>query len=416
MKRIVTALGNDTLINELKKYSKYDVPANDIFYQDGVLDYLSNNDADVIVISSLLQGEHTVCDFISKIKELCFTARIIVITDYISEEDKNFMISKGVFDILYDETSEIEDVIEAIDREEPINLKAQYKNEVNKIKKEFEKANGEFDNKSVDPIIQKQEIISIFGTNGSGKSSVASGLVNAFSKKTKAKILLVDLDTINGNLDEVLGVSKIPTNIELIMDEDKKCGLNYAADLSVKNRFDTNVLDEIVINCNGFDFLSGNTSLHYCQNVLNTGFYDYLLKCAKEKYDFIFLDLSSNLFLDSTKWALKESTNVIFVTENTNVCLKKTIQSMDIVLNVWNIYKGKFNLVINRLSGDIDQDLFSEVSKLKLIGAIKTNCEKIPESYEKILESLDYIPKKTFLSKIVENTKLISALISNVKA
>ena len=364
MKRIITALGNETLNNELKKYSKYDVLTNDIFYQEGVIDFLSTNEADVIIVSSLLQGEYDIYDFACKLKELCFTARIIIIADSIMEEEKNGLISKGIFDILYDESAGVEDVIEAIDREEPINLKAQYQSEVRRLKQEYENSvleNNQELKQAIEPIIQKQEIISIFGTNGSGKSSCVAGLVKAFSKKTTSKILLIDFDTISGNLDELLHVSKIPTNIELIIDEDKKCGLNYAADLSIKNRFDTNVLDEIVIRCNGFDFLSGNTSLHYCQNVLNTDFYDYLL-------------------------------------------------------NVWNIYKNKFNLVLNRLSSEIDADIFSEVSKLNLIGVIKQNCEKSDESYEKILETLNYVPKKNIVSKIVKNTKLIASLISNVKA
>ena len=33
MKRIITALGNSTLNNELKKYSKYYVISDELFYQ-----------------------------------------------------------------------------------------------------------------------------------------------------------------------------------------------------------------------------------------------------------------------------------------------------------------------------------------------------------------------------------------------
>ena len=419
MKKIITALGNNTLNDELKKYSKYNILADDIFYQEGLIDFISQNEADIIILSGLLQGENNLIDFVSQVRSISISSRIIIIVDEITAEERNILISKGVFDILYDEESGIEDVIEAVDREEPINLKAQLNNEIKNIREELEKTTANYSNvtdiNSIVSSIQKQEVISIFGTNGSGKSSIACGLVKAFAKKTKAKILLIDLDTINGNLDEILQVSKVPPNVELIMDEDKKCGLNYAADLSIKNRFDTNVLDEIVINCNGFDFLSGNTSLHYCQNVLNEDFYNYLIKCAKEKYDFIFLDLSSNLFLDATKWALKESTNVLFVTENTNICLKKTIQLLEVVFNVWNIYKGKFKLVLNRVGNEIDPDIFSEVIKIKNIGIIKQNAEHLPESYEKILTSLNYVPKKSFIAIIKDNTKVISSFLSNIR-
>jgi MinD-like ATPase involved in chromosome partitioning or flagellar assembly len=417
MKRIVTALGNSVLNTELRKYIKYDVIQDDIFYQEGVIDFASKNEFDVIILSGVLQGQLGISDFVSQIHNANMTARIIVIVDSISEEDRNFLISKGVFDILYDDQSDVQDVIDAIDREEPINIRAQVQSEVKQIKEELEK-NAQ--NQNVTDIteyiamVQKQQVISIFGTNGSGKSSVSANMCKAFSKMTKSKILLIDMDTMNGNLDELLDVPKVTSRVELIMDEDKKCGLNYAADLSIKNRLDTNVLDEIVIECQGFDFLSGNTSLHYCQNVLNEDFYDYLLKCAKEKYDFIFLDLSSNLFLDSTKWALKESTKVMFVTEATNICLKKTLQILDTVFNVWNVYKQKFSIILNRSLDELDKDVFKELTKLDVIGQIKNGQIKNDESYLKILESIEYVPKKNFFLRVKENSKLLTSIIAGI--
>ncbi|MBR3281028.1 MAG: hypothetical protein IKI57_04215 [Clostridia bacterium] len=414
MKKIVTALGNPTLNIELKKYSKYDVLTDDILYQEGLIDFLKQNEADVIIISGILQGQMIISDFAGELRNVARISRIIFIVDTISDEDKNYLISKGIFDILYDEISEISDVIEAIDREEPINIRAQVQSEVDDLKAKLKESK---ENSIVNNVveIQRQEVISVFGTNGSGKSSVVANLVKAFSKKTKSKILLIDFDTMNGNLDELLNVNKIPQNVSLIMDENKKCGLNYAADLSIKNRFDTNVLDEIIISVDGFDFLSGNTSLHYCQNVLNEDFYSFLIKCAKEKYDFIFLDLSSNIFLDATKWALRESNRVLFVTENTNICLKKTLQIFDTVFNLWNVYKEKFSIVLNRFQKGIEPDIFSQITKVKVIGLIKENTIDKLESYEKILETLKYIPKKSIIERIKINTKMVASFVTSHK-
>jgi len=417
MKRVVTALGNTVLNNELKKYSKYDVLTEDIFYQEGLIDYIREHQADVIVISSLLQGQFNVVEFVSLIREITFTARIILIVDDISVEDKNQIIAKGVFDILNDNEIEINDVIDAIDREDPVNYKAEIENKINSLKEELNENSPNVTNiTNIVQTIQKQEVISIFGTNGSGKSSIVVELVKSLSSRTKSKILLIDLDTLNGNLDELLKVSKEPASIELVMDEDKKCGINYAADLCLKNRFDTNVLDELVIRCNSFDFLSGNSSLHYCQNVLNEEFYDNLLKCAKEKYDFVFLDISSNLFLDSTKWALKQSSKVLFVTENTNICLKKTLQILDVVFNVWNIYKEKFCLILNRYSTNgIDEEAFARICKMKYIGKFKENGLSNDELIEKVLASLNYIPKKSLLSKISLGKPALVSMFAGLK-
>jgi MinD-like ATPase involved in chromosome partitioning or flagellar assembly len=417
MKRIITALGNTFLNDELKRYSKYDVLEEDFVFQEALLDYAKDTDVDVIVVSGLLQGDKPMIDFVTDLKAMLCDTRIILIVDNISSEDKNILISKGIFDILYDEKIEISDVIEAIDRETPINLRAQIESEI----AEREKNRGALENitdiTTIVSKVQKQEIIGVFGTNGAGKSSIIANLVKAFSRVTKAKILLIDFDTLCGNLHEVLGVDPVPLGVELIIDEDKRNGINFASDLFAKNKFDMNVLEEIVIKQDGFEFLSGNTSLHICQNVLNEKFYSSLIKCAKEKYDFIFLDLSSNVFLDSTKWALRECTKVLFVTENTSVCLKKSIQLLDTAINVWNVYKEKFSLVINRYSASgIDVDIFSEVLKMKSIGCIKNNMLQAPESYEKILETLEFVPKNNFLKKIAHNTKMIASLVGGIKS
>ena len=407
MKRILTALGNSVLNNELKRYSKYDVVTDDLFYQEAVLDITKIENIDVIVISSLLQGQYDSIEFLKEVKKNNITSRIILIVDTISEEDKNILISKGIFDILYDDQIEISDVIEAIDREEPINIKKQIEKELAKIKKENvinENKESYFTNINTSIEVQKQEVITVFGVPGAGKSTMIANFVKYFSKKTKSKILLIDLDTLSGNLDEILKVNKIPENVEILIDEDKKCGINYVADLVLKNRFDANVLDELVINCGTFDFLSGNTSLHYCQNVLNENCYFKLLDAAKEKYDFIFIDTNSNIFLDSTKWAIQQSSKILFVTEDSSVALKKTTQLLDIIFNLWNIWKEKVKIVINKATDGLEEDVFKEVCKLKVVGKIKQNLSENIDGYDRILETLNYIPKKTIIEKI-NNTK-----------
>jgi len=419
MKRILTALGNSTLNNELKKYSKYDIVSEDLFYQEAVLDVLKKETVDVIVISGLLQGQERIVDFLKEVKKIAIVTRIILIVDTISDEDKNILISKGIFDILYDNEVEISDVIDAIDREAPINIKKQLEIELlreRSFSEQTVREKNEKFNVSNEPLvkIQKQEVITVFGTSGAGKSCIITNLVKSFAKKTKAKILLIDLDTLNGNLDELLNVSRVPENVEILIDEDKKCSINYIADLVSKNRFDVNVLDELIIDCGGFDFISGNTSLHYCQNVLNENCYNKLLEAAKEKYDFIFIDTSSNIFLDSTKWALQEANRVLFIAGNSNIELKKSVQLFEVIFNMWNVWKNKVQIVLNNINASgIDGEVFTEVSKLKVIGNIKQNQYEHEDAYDQILETLEYIPKKTLIEKINNGKKMISNMIKS---
>lgn len=169
MKRILTALGNTTLNNELKKYSKYDVVSDDLFYQEALLDLLKSETVDVIVISALLQGQYGVIEFLKEVKKLAIATRIILIVDTILEEDKNILISKGIFDILYDSEIEISDVVDAIDREEPINIRKQLEKELLKertLREQSVKENTVEFNTKIEPEIktQKQEVITVFGT------------------------------------------------------------------------------------------------------------------------------------------------------------------------------------------------------------------------------------------------------------
>lgn len=409
MKRIITAMGNDVLNNELKKYAKYDVVLEDLFCQDTLITKLNKYDADTIIISGLLQGQWDLEEFVEKIRSKNSIARVIVITDEIDVNMRKILETNNVLDIFVDSTVEIPDIIEAIDREETIRKKyemiGESKTEYN-LSKSTNLENEEHvqikENIVLEKMVQKQEVITVSGIAGAGKSTIAVNFCKVLSQKSNSKILLIDLDTLNGNIDEMLKISKVPQNIEMSIDDDKKSGINYAVELIMKNRFDSNVFDELVVNANGFDVLTGNTSLHYCQNVLKEEYYDKLLKCAKEKYDFIVIDTSSNIFLDSTKWALREASRVLFVTEGNFLSLKKMQQFIHVVTNIWGVWKPKIEVIVNKnYKNDIDSEVISRVTDgLQIVGEIKLNEETNANSYEKILSNINYIPKKSMMERI----------------
>lgn len=400
MKSIITAMGNPTLNNELKKYIEYDVEENDLFYQDAVLDILSTKTVDVLTLSGVLQGQWELYEFIDKIREIDNAVRIIIVMDEINSDIKCELLQRQVNDIFLDETVEISDIIEAINREEPIRKKA----EINKmlVKEPNEKYDFEKEEKVIIKKCQKQEIIAISGINGSGKSTIACNFAKKLSNKTTSKILVIDLDTIAGNIDELFDINKIPQNIEIEIDQDKRCGLNYAADLIKKSRFDANVFEEIVIHEENVDILTGNTSLYFCQEVLCEKIYEKILECAKEKYDFIIIDTSSNIFLDSTRWSLQKATKIIFVTENNYLSTKKSMQLLDVIVKKWGVWKEKINIVVNKenpkeLEYEFIQKIFEDY---KVIGKIKTFEEDENMPYEKIMETINFIPRITIKEKI----------------
>lgn len=407
MKKIVTGMGNDVLNLELKKYSKYDVLMDDAFCQDIFITNLRKaKSVDVVIISGLLQGQWSLEEFVDKIRKSNNACRIIVVTDEIDLTGRKLLEDYNVLDIFIDATVEIKDIIEAIDREETIKKKYEM---ISETSSEYNTSSNVVDSKPkgnnliLEKIVQKQEIIAVSGTNGSGKSTFAVNFSKVLSQKSDAKILLIDLDTLSGFIDNIINISRVPSGIELVIDEDKKSGINYATELILKNRFDSNVFDELVIDAGGFDVLTGNTSLHYCQNILNTECYDKILKCAKEKYDFIIIDTSSNIFLDSTKWALTESSRIFFITESNKVSLSKAEQFINTMVNNWGIWKGKMQIVVNKKAkNQYENDVISHVIEgIDVIGEIKVNEENNMSSYEKILEEINYIPKKSIIEKLL---------------
>ena len=402
MKRIITAMGNTTLNNELKKYSEYDLNENDLFYQDAVIDVVTTENIDILVVSGLLQGQFEFLDFIDKIQKYNNTIRIIVVMDEINTSVERKLKERGIVDIFLDENVQILDIIDAINREEPIIKKAeQVKEEISRYEKEHLHDKNQIEYVK-EKVVQKQEIIVVSGINGAGKSTVTANFSKTLSSKTHSRVLVIDLDTLSGNIDEILRIDKVPQNVEMILDENKKCGLNYAVELISKNRFDVNVFEELIINTGEVDVLTGNTSLHYCQNVLNESHYNKILECAKEIYDFIVIDTSSNIFLDSTRWAMQQASRIFFVIENNYISIKKADQFIDIITNLWGIWKNKLNIVINKeILNGIEVEVIRKIfDGYDVIGKIRMGEERQELSYSKILEKINYIPKTSFLDKI----------------
>ena len=198
MRKILTAMGNDTLNRELVKYSKYDLITDDLYYQEAVLDVLKEEKCDVLLISSLLQGQLEFYDFITKICRLYSLIRIIVVADEIDDFFKRKMNDLGIVDIYLDSNVCFEEIIDSIDREDPLNKRIIHNNriELSKVEekekqKYFSKENNENIPIVIKKVTQKQETIAISGINGSGKTTISANFSKILAKKTNSKIYYV---------------------------------------------------------------------------------------------------------------------------------------------------------------------------------------------------------------------------------
>ena len=81
MKKIITAIGNPELNNNLKEINEFEIIANDIQYQEGILEILEEKEADILILSELLKGEMPLNLLIEEIKQRRENIKIILLVE-----------------------------------------------------------------------------------------------------------------------------------------------------------------------------------------------------------------------------------------------------------------------------------------------------------------------------------------------
>ena len=158
IKKILTAIGNPILNNELKKINEITVINNDILYQDGIFEILEiNKEIDFIIISQLIPGNLELEDLVEKIEKINSNIKIILILENYNDNLENTLVKKGVYRIFYDNKIEIKDIIKIINED---NKMEKYNEEIRKEideLKEYIRNNNYQDQKYIDNKIKKSE-------------------------------------------------------------------------------------------------------------------------------------------------------------------------------------------------------------------------------------------------------------------
>ena len=398
--KIITALENPKTNEKLKKETNFEIIGSDIQYQDGVIEVLEKHpEINVIIISELLPGQYKFKELIEKIKSINKEAEIISILKNEDESMKNYLISKGVFNIFYNNKITTEELINKIKKLEDIKKENEISEEIktlkkmileknnekmvvsktNSINKKFKKIKNKIlKNRKKETSIKKEQckIISIVGTNGVGKSIFSSILAKTIKNK---RVLLIDFDIFNQSINSIFNVKKkneksndsivkVSKNISLL------CAVDFLFD--GKYRVEKNKIRE-------------------------------LLEDLSKKYDVIIIDTTSECFFDYTKEILKMSDAIMFLAQANLIELKKSKNLLDIYINKWNVEKEKINIIFNKMSiNSIDnkilETLFSDFDILEKIkindnfnliinNNLKIIDKKIKKKFEKIIEKLKII-------------------------
>ena len=420
--KIITALENPKINEKLKKETSFEIIGNDIQYQDGVIEILENDkEINLLIISELLTGEMEFIKLIEKIKLINKKIEIIAILKDENDEIKNFLISKGIFNIIYNNKITIKELINLINNINSKNKEIEINEEIKKLKEIIlEKENNKkiirinlfnkliknksniktnnknkylkMKNKILNIInsknkniksYNKNKIISVVGTNGVGKSIFCSILSKLIKNK---KILLIDFDIFNQSINSIFNVKRNEKNIK-------------------KNILKNNI-NKLIIKANkNIELLCATDVLFDGENRIEKNKIKNMLEDFSNKYELIIIDTTSECFFDYTKEILQKSDQIIFLAEANLIELKKSRNLLDIYINKWKINKEKINIIfnkanINSIDPKILKTLFSDfniLEKIKLNNKfnllinnnLKIIDKKIKKKFEKIIEKLN---------------------------
>lgn len=209
--KIITALGNENFNKKLKEKYLKNVYGNDIQYQEAVIEIIEKNqDIDLLILSSILPGELNIYEFINLLKYKNSKMEIIIILEKRNVKIEEFIIAKGINNIYYNNSTNLNQIIEKINElennenyKEKILNKIIEKNKINYlinnlIKKIIIKINKILQNKNNK---KNNKIISIIGPPKIGKTIFS--LFLSLNIKNK-KILLIDLNKEKNNIIKII--------------------------------------------------------------------------------------------------------------------------------------------------------------------------------------------------------------------
>lgn len=347
MKKIITALGNQVLNNELKKINEFEIVANDLQYKEAIIELLEiNKNVNYIILSGILPGNITLTDLITKIKIINNNIEIILLLEKKEKEIEKKLKEQKIKNVLYIDNVKINDIIKIL-KNKKINNKTKIPQEEN-IKNEINRK-IKINNNIKKQIKTECKVISVLGSNGVGKSIYSVCMSNYLNNK-KNKILIIDFDILNNSIHTILGISKYN-----------------------KKKNNKRIINDCIINVdNNISVLTGENIIKKYKKNIN--YIVKLLEILKEKYDYIIIDTSAECFFDINKTSINKSDINIFLLEANLLEITKATKLLEIYNKNWNIDERKIKIVINKynknaISMNIIKKLFSDyeiIGKLEM--------------------------------------------------
>lgn len=367
MKKVVTALGNPILNNELKKYNEFQIMINDIQYQEAIIEFLEiEKNIDYIILNEILPGNISIEELINKIKIKNENIEIIIILEKENKELENFLFSKKIFNIFYNNKVEIIDIVKILKNKKINNIKIEQDIEIieniilndSNINKKINKI--KFNNDTKNKLKCNNKMICVLGSNGVGKS-IFSVCFSNYLKNNKNKILIIDFDILNNSIHTILGVKKYSKKIKEKITENNIDTVNIG-------------VEDLIINVNkNIDLLTGIDILFNSDEDINEIELLEMINDMKSEYDYIIADTSSECFFKYNKILIENSDKNIFLLEANLLEITKAKRLLDMYKNNWKINSNKIKIIINKYNkNSIDINIIKNIfMEYEMIGKIK---------------------------------------------
>lgn len=377
--KILVALDNSSIKEELDKIYKNRVYMYDITTMESVIEFLSKRNEDFIVITKdNLTGKMDKYSYIKKIKGINKNNRVIFIIENLTKEDKENLFANEVFSIIEGESINIKKICNLIDNDDKVVYLKENNTKINE------------QNKNVYTNFERPQFIAVYGTNGSGKSIIASTIAKHIAEITTKKVSLLDMNFCNPSIDIINNVYCSNDLILQIINEYKNKNFNF------------NILEKMVKD-------NKYSNLYYLTNISNVNknikcisrdYYKRIYKNIKKNSFYSIVDLSSDLFLDIVPYTLNIASVIIFVVNPNYISIRQAYKYLHIIKNIWNINSSKVYILINKSTDNsLDKrQINSILNNYNIIGNIKNlssleGCINGTNEYIGINEKLDKLYK-----------------------
>lgn len=452
MKKIITAINNPKLNEELKKENNFKIIGKDIQYREAILEILEkNSNIDMIILSEKILGEIKLETLIKKIRLIREEIKIIFILEKENNELEKLLLKNNIVDIYYNNKINLKEMIKIINKKE-INMEEEIVR-LRKMIEERDNKDKEIENRKYKPKNKRQKdtniikeeiekkvknmlnkikkvnnsrnmstkIITFSGNSKSGKTTL-SLIISQYLSEKNYKVLLIDGDFEKNDLSLILKRNKRKKNY-LKKNKNKfnkkrrniknKIYHKYKILINKKNTIYQYHIKQMIylttqkMNKN-FNFFYGLYNLFHHkvkqkEKMLKKIIFIYL-KTIKYDYNFILVDLSKNNFHTINEILLKNSDINFVLMEPTILGINEIQKTLVNYLQKWKINKNSLHIVSNKRK-------FNSINKNLIYHSISPN-HKIYDIKENII--FNFILNNYFRKKFLLKNKKIKKEINKI--